>query len=92
MVSDDRGHPGSGGSSNGLKHALVTSRNSRSALPPSLVPKRVGGPGSSEAGAMLDGVRNGQRVGTAFRAVGGFTRVEAGCVFADEGVGCDESD
>jgi hypothetical protein len=33
--------PGSGASSNGLKHALVTSRNSRSALPPSLVPKRV---------------------------------------------------
>ncbi len=32
--------PGSGGSSNGLKHALVTSRKSRGALPP-LVPKRA---------------------------------------------------
>jgi hypothetical protein len=35
-VCDDRSHPGSG-ASNGLKHALVTSRNSRSVLPPSLV-------------------------------------------------------
>ena len=38
---DDCSHPGSGGSSNGLKHALVTSRNSRSALLPSLELKRV---------------------------------------------------
>jgi len=34
-------HPRSWFSSRGLKYALVTSRKARSALPPSLVPKRV---------------------------------------------------
>jgi len=40
-VWDDCSHPGSGGSSNSMKHTLVTLRNSRSALLPSLEPKRV---------------------------------------------------
>jgi hypothetical protein len=31
-------------------------------------------------------------VGAAFLAAGGFVRVEAGNVFADEGVACDKSD
>jgi hypothetical protein len=43
---------GQGASSHGLKHALVTLRNSRSAFLPSLVPKRVN---SDRSGAI--GVR-----------------------------------
>ena len=91
-------HPGSGGSSNGLKQALVTSGNSRSALPPSLVPKRVD---SERSGAI--GVRwaaharvkrghcwmmcaTGLQVDAAVWASGGLAGVEAGSVFANEGV------
>ena len=62
-VWDDCSHPGSGGSSNGLKHALVTSRNSRSALPPSLEPKRVDSEGSGAIGmrwAALAQAKRGQ--------------------------------
>jgi len=35
---------------------------------------------------------NGLQVGTAFWATGGFAGMEAGGVFADEGVARDESD
>ena len=52
----------------------------------------MGGPGSSKAGAMSDDVRDSLWVGTAFRAAGGFARMEAGGVFADEGAARDESD
>jgi hypothetical protein len=52
----------------------------------------VGGPRSCEAGAMTDDMGDSLGVGTAFRAAGGFARMEAGCVSADEGVARDESD
>ncbi len=41
---------------------------------------------------MTDDMGNGLGVGAAFWAAGGFARVEAGGVFADEGVARDESD
>ena len=45
-------HPGSWFSSRGSKHALVASRKARSALPPSLVPKRVDSERSWAIGVM----------------------------------------
>jgi hypothetical protein len=64
---------GEGAPLTGLKHALVTSRNSRSAFPPSLVPKwvdsdrsgaigEVGGPHGGKTGATLDNVSDGLRL------------------------------
>ena len=52
----------------------------------------MGSPHVCKMGAMSDNVSNGLQVGTTFQATGGFTGMEAGSVFADESMACEESD
>jgi hypothetical protein len=52
----------------------------------------VGSPCLCEVGAKADDIGNSLWVSATFQAAGGFAKMEAGDVFADEGMAYDESD